>query len=86
MGRGGKSQISNPFRAKFQHLSWRIGDEVGAHAPATDALTHIDEHRFVHEQVKLRIVSKLCKVRPNAAEQHRRLRCHIEKHSVAGTR
>jgi len=56
MGRGGKSQISNRFRAKFQHLAWRIGDEIGARAPATDALTHIDEHRFVHEQVKLRIV------------------------------
>jgi hypothetical protein len=54
MGRGGKSQIFNPFRAKFQHLSWRIGDEIGA--PATDALTHIDERRFVHEQVKLRTV------------------------------
>jgi hypothetical protein len=33
-----------------------IGLTQPARAPATDALTHIDEHRFVREEVKLRTV------------------------------
>jgi hypothetical protein len=45
-----------PVQLVVEHQLPALHENASGRTPATDASTRIDEHRFVHKQVKLRTV------------------------------